>query len=112
MDAKRRELISEYKLKTPDAGVVEIKNTLTGKRLILKEKNLAGCENRFAFSKATDSCVNHQIKSDWERYGAAAFTLTVLKTVKRKEDEDDRAYAARLDAAYSAAADIPKNERY
>ena len=52
----RRELIAAYKGRKVRGGVFGIRNTVSGKILLLSTADLQGCENRFRFSQMTGSC--------------------------------------------------------
>lgn len=100
MDGKqnRKSLTAAYKEKRALGGVAAVVCTLTGKRLLLSGADLRGMQNRFDFSKATGSCVSPRLQSDWNRFGADAFSFEVLETLEQQPTQDAAAFRADLKA--------------
>ena len=65
MDAKRKELLSQYRERTITGGVYAIKNTLTGKIYLESSTDINASRNRFDFSRKTGNCAYNSLR--WRR---------------------------------------------
>ena len=83
----RKEINDEYKARKLYGGVYTITNTVNGKYLIGYAANLTSIQNRFQFAIATGSTVHPKLQTDWEKYGAQAFTFRVLEELEQKPDQ-------------------------
>ncbi len=84
--ARRRELLSEYRRTTPEAGVYALRNTRTGRVLLGSSPNLAALRNRFEFARSTASlgALDQRLRGDAAHFGIDAFELEILEVL----DED------------------------
>jgi hypothetical protein len=87
---KRKELSNSYTSRKKIGAVIAICCEGSGKRLIMSVPDLPGYENRFSFSKQINSPVHEKLRKDWFEFGAGSFTLNVLETLEKKEDQTDR----------------------
>ncbi len=90
--ADKKQKIAQYKARKITGGVFCIRNTQTGKSLLMAERDVKGSQNRFAFSQMTGSCVHMVLQQDWKTYGAQAFAFEVLEELEKKEDQTDREF--------------------
>lgn len=81
----KKEMIQQYKKQTAVGGVYSLTNTATGRKHVFSCPDLRGMENRFAFMKLTNSCVQLSLQEEWRQYGAQAFRFEVLETLEQKE---------------------------
>ena len=79
MDAKRKQLIREYKETSQPMGVYQIRNTVNGKCLIGTGRNLPGVFNRESFVLRSGSHRNRLLQDDWNQHGETAFVFEVLE---------------------------------
>jgi len=86
----RKELKQAYKERKITGGVFIIKNNINGRILLDSAINIIGSKNRFDFSKATGSCVNLKLASDWKEFGKDAFTFEILEEIEKKEDQTEK----------------------
>lgn len=86
---KRKQLSASYTSRKKVGAVIAISCEQSGKRLILTVPDLPGYENRFAFSKQINSPVHEKLRKDWALFGAESFSLKVLETLEKKEDQTD-----------------------
>lgn len=96
----RRELIAAYKERKVCGGVFGIRNTVTGKILLLSTTDLQGCENRFRFSQMTGSCTYSKVQKDWAQYGGQAFCFELYEALEKKETQTDRQFREDIDTLY------------
>lgn len=87
---KRKELVDSYTSRKKIGAVVAVCCKGSGKRLIISVPDLKGYENRFSFSKQINTPVHEKLRKDWIAFGAGSFTLDVLETLEKKEDQTDR----------------------
>jgi len=83
----KKELLASYKERKMIGGICTIKNTVTGKLLVISTTDLQGCKNRFDFSRKTGSCVNMKLQNDWEKYGYDKFIFEILEKYEKKETQ-------------------------
>jgi len=79
--------MAEYKERKVTGGIYAIKNSVTGKLLLLSTCDLQGSQNRFLFSQKTGSCINIKLQDDYSKYGADAFVFEVLEDLEKKETQ-------------------------
>ena len=90
---KRKELKKLYQNRTIVGGVYCIACGESGSSWLKATKNLQEQKNRFQFFAATNGCPEPAMRADWERYGARAFSFTVLEELEKKETQSEAEYA-------------------
>jgi hypothetical protein len=93
---KRKELTNSYTSRKKTGAVIAICCEASGKRLLISVPDLKGYENRFLFSQQIDSPVHEKLRKDWSQFGAGSFTLDVLETLEKGEDQTDRDFGESL----------------
>jgi len=88
----KKDMTAAYKEKKKTGGIYAVRNRVTGRVLLGAAPDIEGFRNRFAFSQATDSCVQPKLCDDWNTYGASSFVLEVLETLDKKIDQTDREF--------------------
>ena len=97
MDKQRKkEIITEYKLKETTGGIYRIYNIDTGNSLIKGDVNLEAVENRFLFSKKINSAFTLTIAADWAKYGSDGFAIEIIEEIKPENEESSKAFRDRL----------------
>jgi hypothetical protein len=81
--SQKRELSRAYKERRQRGGIYTITNIRSGKYLLCRTSDMASAHNRFQFAVTTGSTVDPRLRKDWEEYGPAAFTLTVLEELEQ-----------------------------
>jgi hypothetical protein len=94
--SQRRELSRAYKERRQRGGIYTITNTRSGRYLLCRTSDMASAHNRFQFAVTTGSAVDPRVRKDWEEYGAAAFTLTVLEELEQGPDQSQAAFLSDL----------------
>ena len=89
---KRRALAKEYKERKKVGGVFCLRNTETGRYLLMPAADAQGLKNRFAFMQRTNSPLSMQVAEDWRRFGSGTFTLECLEELEKKELQSDREF--------------------
>ena len=89
----KKKIISEYKQRLEIGGVIAVKNSITGKVLLEATRDVEGYKNRFEFSKKTGSAVSLKLAQDCKTYGADAFILEVLETIKKGENQTPKEFS-------------------
>lgn len=82
----RQELKRAYQERPRQAGVFQIKNTLSGRLLLGSSLNLEGALNRHRFMLSIGGHPNTELQQDWSRFGADTFICEVLELVKVTEE--------------------------
>ena len=72
---QKKELTAAYKSRPTEGGICAIRNTVSGRVLVLTAMDPRGQQNRFLFSVSTGSCTFLPLQEDWSRCGASAFTF-------------------------------------
>lgn len=89
----KKKMISSYKDRTQTGGVYKIKNNINDKIFFDCSVDIAAIANRFEFSKQLNFCVNVKLKKDWDAFGGSAFSLEVLETIDKNENQTAEAFA-------------------
>ena len=77
--AKRKELIQEYKLTEPVAGIYRIRSKETGRVLIGSSLNLHGPLNRHRLQLEVGSHRSERLQKDWNALGPEAFAFEMSR---------------------------------
>ncbi len=88
----KKELQSQYKNRTIVGGIYCITCNGSGRVWLKSAKDLPGQKNKFEFFTSTNSCPEPGMRSDWEQYGAASFSFSVLEELEKKETQTDREF--------------------
>lgn len=82
---RKRELKQLYKETPIKAGVYQIKNIQNGKIYIGSTRNFKTL-NGIKFSLEAGTFMNKELQEDWSHYGASAFSIDILETLKKKDN--------------------------
>lgn len=82
----KKELRNEYKLKPPEMGVYQIRNTVTGKIFVGSTTTLGTIWNSQRFQLETGNHRSVELQQDWQKYGAEAFVFEPLHQLKLSDD--------------------------
>ncbi len=78
--ARRKELTSSYRCRTPDAGVYILRNVSNGKALLASTTSLTSARNKLDFAKSTgmSGALDLRLRPEIQAFGLDAFELEVL----------------------------------
>lgn len=94
MDTTVRKVLKDaYKDKALIGGVYCIACSGNHRTWIKSTRNMAGQQNKFAFSTSINSCPEPGMRSEWVQYGAHSFSFTVLETLVKKETQTEQEFA-------------------
>ncbi|HHV09073.1 MAG TPA: GIY-YIG nuclease family protein [Clostridiales bacterium] len=88
----KKELQTQYKNRTVVGGVYCIKCNESGRVWLKSARDILGQRNKFEFFTSTNSCPEPGMRPDWEQYGAASFSFSVLEEISKKETQTDREF--------------------
>jgi hypothetical protein len=94
VNAKRKELIAQYKEREITGGVYLLKNTRGGKSALNSTTDMRGSRNRFDFARRTGSCVDKRIQDDWTRFGPDSYEFEVLDEVTKGAERSMKEFEA------------------
>jgi group I intron endonuclease len=86
--SKHADLKRAYKEAEPEAGIYQIRNTVSGKVLVGSSANLHGPLNRHRFMLKFGSHQNQALQRDYNQFGEEAFVFEVVEVLKRRDDPD------------------------
>ncbi|MGB8980810.1 MAG: GIY-YIG nuclease family protein, partial [Anaerolineales bacterium] len=72
----------EYQERPKQAGVFQVRNTVSGKVLLGSSLNLHGALNGHRFTLRIGSHRNKLLQEDWNEYGDAKFVFEILEVVQ------------------------------
>lgn len=82
----KSELKKQYKQTLTPMGIFQVSNTINGKVLIGKSKNLPGSLNKHSFTLKMNSHTLPGLQEEYNTYGESAFVFEVLDRLEPKED--------------------------
>ena len=82
----RKELVRSYKEAVKPAGVFRIVHIATGKSLVGTSPDVPAMLNRYRFQLDHGSHPDKDLQSDWQAFGAEAFSFETLDLLKPTEE--------------------------
>lgn len=89
---KKKALVHSFLEKKKIGGIIAVRCENTGRMLIVSSPDLDGTRGRFSFAQTTGSCIFPKLMTDWNKYGAGAFSLLILESLEKKKDQTDAEY--------------------
>lgn len=90
--AKKRELRNAYKEQPIMGGIYRVQCEGNQRAWIRSARNLEGQRNKYEFAMSIHSCPEPWMRAEWEQYGEASFSFTVLETLTKKETQTEQEY--------------------
>ena len=87
--ARKAELKAQYREMTFQAGVFQIRNTVSGKVFIGSSKDLKAICNRYIAQLNLNSCRIKDLQSDWKMLGAEKFVFETLDVLEPREGNNE-----------------------
>lgn len=75
---QKKAAIAAYKLRSTEYGVIQIENTITHKRFVKAVPNIKNRWDYYQLSLSRGAYHGTDLQHDWDQYGAAAFSYSVL----------------------------------
>lgn len=88
-EKRRKELISEWKNRRPEMGLISITCKATGEMFTDISTDTKFVFNRHRFQLSAGLHPNKELQDLWERYGEEEFEYTVVKVFKPEQPETD-----------------------
>ncbi|MBN1613848.1 MAG: GIY-YIG nuclease family protein [Deltaproteobacteria bacterium] len=82
----RKTLIRQYKEKPLQAGVFQVRNTVSGRSLVGSSPNLPGMLNRQRFQLASGSHPDKELQKDWNDLGPEVFAFEILDILEPPDE--------------------------
>ena len=90
VDIKRRkELLSAYKNRHPEMGVISFQCRTTGEAFLTIASDTTARLNRVCFQLSAGQCPNKRLQELWTRYGEDDFEFGVVKTLEYDDPMED-----------------------
>jgi len=86
MATDRKALIRAYKETPPEAGILSVRNTVTGAVFLTATMNLQGLRNRMSRDLEEGAHANQVLQRDYTELGAETFVFETLDTLKPSDD--------------------------
>ncbi len=96
----KKEIKEQYKNRRFIGGVYSIKCDGNGREWIKSTTDLEGQSNRFNFFVTTNTCPEPAMRSEWEQFGAGAFSFSVLEKLEKGETQTNKEFAEDIQALY------------
>jgi hypothetical protein len=84
----RKALIREYKQTPRTMGVGAVRNTTSGKALVVASQDIPALLNRHHAQLRLNAHTNRALQADWSNLGPDAFEFIVLDTLTPKDAPD------------------------
>lgn len=90
---RKKDLKNAYQAKPAIGGVYSIQCSGNRRVWIKSTLNMAGQQNKFAFSISIHSCPDPGMRKEWIQYGEQSFSFAVLETLQKKETQTEAEFA-------------------
>lgn len=101
-NARKRDLVRDYKERKQPRGVFAVTCTATGERWIAASQNLDKQQNSLWFTLKLGSHTNRALQTAWKTHGEEAFSYEILDTL----DDDPAADAQTIRADLKAMEEL------
>ena len=92
MDTKRRkELLTAYKDRRPEMGVISFRCRTAGEVFLTPASDTAAKFNRIRFQLSAGQCPNKRLQSLWSQHGEDDFELRVVQSLEYDDPAEDHA---------------------
>lgn len=88
MTPDRKALIRQYKQTPRPMGVGAVRNTVSGKMLVVASQDLPAILNRQQAQLRLNAHGNRALQADWNSLGPDAFEFVILDTLTPKDSPD------------------------
>lgn len=88
-DKRKKELITEYKNRRPDMGVISIKCKETGESFLGASSDTKADINSNRAKLSMGGHPNKRLAELWNQYGESGFEFSVIETLKCESPTDD-----------------------
>ncbi len=92
-DQTKKALKEQYKNRPRKGGLYCVKCIQNDKHWVHSSTDLKGAKNRFDFSILTNTCLENEVKEDWNIYGPSSFSFEILEEITKKETQSEREFA-------------------
>ena len=82
----KKDVKREYKERTKEAGIFQVKNIANGKILLGSSLNVEGPLNGHKFILTIGKHRNEALQKEWNEFGPDKFVFEILEVVQRKDD--------------------------
>jgi len=82
---RRKQLVEEYRNRTPEMGVLSFRCTQTGEAFLGIAKDLKADINSLTCKLNSNFYPNKRLLALWNEYGEAGFEITLLKRLKNED---------------------------
>lgn len=86
---RRKELLSAYKNRHPEMGVISFQCRTTGEAFLTVASDTTARPNRVRFQLSAGQCPNKRLQELWTRYGEDDFEFGVVKTLEYDDPMED-----------------------
>ena len=94
----KKELINAYKSKPAVGGIYCIQCSGNERKLMQATVDMEGVRHRFEFAVKINACPDPKLRREWDAYGAASLTFTVLEEWKQAETQTAQEFKDDVDA--------------
>ncbi len=86
--SRKKELLTQWKERHPEMGVISIQCTVTGEQFLDISKDIATGYNRHRFQLAGNLHRNKYLQKLWNNYGEDGFVYSVVSVLEYERNED------------------------
>ena len=90
----RKAMLRAYRDRKVTGGVYGYRNATNGKILLQSTCDITKAANLLAFSKEMGLCPHPLLRDDWGASGGSAFSVEILETLDKKEEQTGEEFAA------------------
>ena len=85
---KRKKQLKQMYKETPiEGGIFQIKNNENGKLFVGSTRNFKTINGlKFSLEAGTAPPTTTELQQDWSHFGASAFSIDILETLKKKDE--------------------------
>ncbi len=111
MENLKKDRKEQYRNRKVTGGIYSITCSGNGRVWIKSTKDITGQMNKFEFFVSTNFCPEPSMNQEWNKFGAASFSIEILEELEKGETQTDKEFADDIKVLYEMWTDNLKSQK-